>query len=111
MIRASTLSESLPPLVEASPTVAAAVEAYLSAGDKADDLEQSEGCTATWQTAVQDEGRAWVALEDLLLAQPRAWHLHKGIAWGVQKRSKRGFELVRRDPGTIKQAPSKPPKE
>jgi hypothetical protein len=106
MIRASTLNESLPPLVEADATVATAVEAYLRAGDKADELEQSEGFTAAWQTAVQEEGRGWVALEDLLLSQPRAWHLHRGVAWGVMKTSKRGFELVRRDPNTIRQAPT-----
>jgi hypothetical protein len=105
MIRAATLSESLPPLVEASPAVAAAVEAYLSAGDKADELEQSEGFTAAWQSAVNDEAKAWHDLEWLCLGLPRAWHLYKGVAWGLAKVSKCGWQLVRRDPGTIRQAP------
>jgi hypothetical protein len=97
MPRPATLTESLPPVVPASPAVAAAIEAFLRADRAAADA-------GYLSPAHLDRERAWQALETLLVGLPRAWHVHRGVAWGLAKRSKRGFELVRRDPNTIRQA-------
>jgi hypothetical protein len=99
MPRAAELTESLPAIVPATPPVAAAIEAFLVADEAARD--------AGWLSPAHlDRERAWGELETLLLRLPRAWHEYKGVAWGLMKKSKRGFELARRDPDTIRQAPN-----
>jgi hypothetical protein len=99
-IRAATPAESLPPLVDASPEAAVAILRYRSAAALA-----RQG--ATWcldrQRAVAERDAAWAALEALLLSLPRAWHVVDGVAWGLAKVGKGGFEVVRRDPRTIRQ--------
>lgn len=99
MPRAATLAESLPPVVPAPPDVADAIEAFL----RAEHAAWGAGWLSEPYLARE---AAWNDLEALVLKRPRAWFVHAGSAWGVMKKSKRGLELVRRDPARIRQAPN-----
>jgi hypothetical protein len=95
MVRAATYAESHPPIVVASPELAALIRGYLKAR-----AEEQTACAThgLWSekhlTAANVEREAKGRVEAAIRGVPDAWHVVGEIGWRIMKLSARGLELT-----------------